>query len=427
MQEKTFWKIKANMIEYRSDIGRVYMANEQEFMSFEQIADLILGTRDLNKLGVIGGLAWALFYQYGKNPKSPRLEADFTAVQENLENALNHIEQPDLREKLNKIITLTQQIKRAAQKPYDEKSIEFMARLKTILQAYYAKAPASRYEISNIDPANAEQYMMLMLSRLNLIKDERVKYNILGFFYEYPGGTLEESARQAFVMRANNKYATSNDLYNLMIIQSNSGEDVRTTFQDLEAIARRNLVAELAKEAPDLGKLKEIINTVRFGANLTRDNAIISQVNQIYDLQKLLLPNAAEYISKAPDTYAQKMTDLEAQVAELKTKLEETRAQLAEKSAEVQKLGNELATTKQTLSDAQGRNQTLNQENSALRQENEGLSRSKTTSEDRLQQLITGARNIKSGIGSRGVDAYKKMVEEMDAGIIAMAEQGNQM
>ncbi len=212
-----------------------------------------------------------------------------------------------------------------------------------------------------------------------------------------------------------------------MIVQSNSGEDVRTTFQDLEAIARRNLVAELVKEAPDLGKLKEIINTVRFGANLTRDNAIISQVNQIYDLQKLLLPNAAEYISKAPDTYAQQMTDLEAQVAELKTKLEETRAQLAEKSAEVQKLENELATTKQTLSDAQGRNQTLNQENSALRQENEGLSRSKTTSEDRLQQLITGARNIKSGIGSRGVDAYKKMVEEMDAGIIAMAEQGNQM
>ncbi len=403
------------------------MANEQEFMSFEQIADLILGKRDLNKLGVIGSLAWALFYQYGKNPKSTSLSADFTAIQEHMNGAMARIEQPDLREKLDKIIKLAEQVDRAAKKPYDEKSIEFMARLKTILQAYYAKAPDGRYEISNVNPANAEQYVMLMLSRLNLIKDERIKYDILGFFYEYPGGKLEESTRQAFVMRANSKYATANDLYNLMIIQSNYGEDVRTTFQDLEAIARRDLIAELAKEAPDLDKIKEIANTVRYGATLTRDNAIISQVNQVYDLQKLLLPNAAEYISKAPDTYAQKVTDLEAQVAELKARLEEAQTQLSAKSAEAQKLGNELTATKQTLADAQARNQTLNQENSALRQENTSLSRSKTNSEGRLQQLIAGARNIKSGIGSRGVDAYKKMVEEMDAGIIAMAEQGNQM
>ena len=76
-----------------------------------------------------------------------------------------------------------------------------------------------------------------------------------------------------------------------------------------------------------------------------------------------------------------------------------------------------MAETKQTLADAQAQNQTLNSENSALRQENANLGQSKNNSEAKLQQLIEGAKRMKSGIGSRGVKDYQQLVEEVNAGI----------
>ncbi len=379
----------------------------QDFMNFEQVADLILGMHDLNRLGVIGSLSWALFYEHAKNPNALQLTADFKSIQQHLLDSRARIEQPDLREKLEKIIEFVAQIERAAKNPYDEKSVEFMARLKTILQAYYAKNPHGRYEISNVNPANAEQYMILMLSRLNLIKDERVKYNVLGFFYENPNGRLSESARQAFIMRANSVHATPRDLYYLMIAQTNTGADLSTTFQDLESIARRDLVAELSKEAPDLEKIKEIVALVKSGSNMTNDNAIIAQINQVYDLQKLLLPNAAEYLSKTPDAHAQKIAELESQIENLKQ-------QINEKTAEAHRLGRELDETKRTLSDAQAQNQKLNSENSKLRQDNATLAAGNQEKATKLRTLIDGAQKMRSGLGSSGVNAYKQLISELE-------------
>lgn len=391
------------------------MSKEQEFMNFEQIADLILvGWQDLYRSGIIGQQDWALLYEYAKNPNAPQLTSDFKNFQQHLLKLRTRVEQPDLREKLEKIIEFVAQIERVAKNPYDEKSVEFMARLKPILQAYYAKMPPntiisnSSYEISSTNRANAEQYLMLMLSRLNLMKDERVKYNVLGFFYENPNGPLTESARQAFIMRANSVHATPRDLY-LMMAQTKTGVDLRATFQDLESIARRDLIAELAKETADLEKIKETVTWVKNGANLTQDNAIVDQINQIYDLEKLLMPNAAEYISKAPDAYTQKIAELESQIENLKQ-------QINEKTAEAHRLGRELDETKRTLTDAQAQNQTLNSENSALRQENSSLGLEKSSSETKLQKLIAGARQIKSGLGGRGVNEYKQMIEEMQSG-----------
>lgn len=391
------------------------MSKEQEFMNFEQIADLILvGWQDLYRSGIIGQQDWAMLYEYAKNPNAPQLTSDFKNFQQHLLKLRTRVEQPDLREKLEKIIEFVAQIERVAKNPYDEKSVEFMARLKPILQAYYAKMPPntiisnSSYEISSTNRANAEQYLMLMLSRLNLMKDERVKYDVLGFFYENPNGPLTESARQAFIMRANSVHATPRDLY-LMMAQTKTGVDLRATFQDLESIARRDLIAELAKETADLEKIKETVTWVKNGANLTQDNAIVDQINQIYDLEKLLMPNAAEYISKAPDAYTQKIAELESQIENLKQ-------QINEKTAEAHRLGRELDETKRTLTDAQAQNQTLNSENSALRQENSSLGLEKSSSETKLQKLIAGARQIKSGLGSRGVNEYKQMIEEMQSG-----------
>ncbi|MBR4860376.1 MAG: hypothetical protein IKV10_03680, partial [Alphaproteobacteria bacterium] len=70
-----------------------------------------------------------------------------------------------------------------------------------------------------------------------------------------------------------------------------------------------------------------------------------------------------------------------------------------------------LATTKKDLDE-------MREENQALQQNIEQLSQAKTNSENKLQQLITGASQIKSGLGSRGVNEYKQMVKDIEAGII---------
>ena len=96
--------------------------------------------------------------------------------------------------------------------------------------------------------------------------------------------------------------------------------------------------------------------------------------------------------------------------------IENLKQQVNEKTTEMHRLGRELDETKRTLTDAQAQNQTLNSENSALRQENSSLGLEKSNSETKLQKLIAGARQIKSGLGSRGVNEYKQMVEEMESG-----------
>ena len=393
------------------------MQKEQGFMSFEQLADMILGDQDWYRLGVLDRGNWALFYEFAKNPKNENVALDVKATRENVQSMQAYTEQPDVRAKLDKLLGLIAQIEQVAKNPYDAKSVEFMARLKNILQTYHAKHPYRKYEISNINPENTEQYLMLMMARLNLIKDERVKYNVLKFFYEEPNGKLSESARQAFILRANNAHATVEDLYNLMIVYYNDKGDVRTVFQDMEKIARRDLTAELAKEAPDLNKIEYIISLVRNGTGMLQDNAIRNQVLEIYNLQNLLMPNAAEYLSKAPDTYAQTIAARDASIDELNAKIAELRLQIDEKTDQMQTVQNELETAKQTLADAQAQNQRLNQENSALRQENASLGQSKANSETKLQKLIAGARLMKAGIGSRGIKDYQQLVEDVNAGI----------
>ena len=58
----------------------------------------------------------------------------------------------------------------------------------------------------------------------------------------------------------------------------------------------------------------------------------------------------------------------------------------------------------------------MNSENSALRQENDSLGQSKTNNEDKLHQLIEGAKKLKGGIFSgRELDEFKRMAAEIES------------
>lgn len=398
------------------------MPKELEYMNFEQVAGVVMGTSTelRNRIGPIG---WAACYEYVRYSKAEYYVERFQEFQDAVEHVSRSIEEPKKRAELDKIQKFIEQIKQAAANPYDPKTEEFMLRLKTILLAFYTQNPSAKFGISNIDQGQAPQHMMVFLSRLHLIKDEQTKYNVLKYFTVNLNNAVSDTDYQILAMRANSPFATVKDLVDLEYYYchwANDPERAVSVFRDLESVARRELTAELGKESPHLDKINQVIAVVMRGAEYidSYDKKMADQVRQIYQLEKLLMPNAAEYISKAPDGYVQKVAELEARIAQLNGQIAQLESQVTEKSDAANRLERELVETKKTLADAQAQNQSLNSENSALRQENSALGQSKTNSEIKLQKLIDGAKLMKAGIGSRGVNKYQQLVAEVDAGIM---------
>lgn len=397
------------------------MPKELEYMNFEQVAGVVMGssTELLNRIGYTG---WAACYEYAKYPKAEYYMERFKTFLRLVEQASQSTDNPKKHAELDKVQKFIEQINQAAANPYDPKTEEFMLRMQTILLAFYTQNPSSKFGISNIDQGQAPQYKMVFLSRLHLIKDEQTKYNVLKYFTVNLNSTVSDIDYQILAMRANSPFATVSDLVDLEYYYhyfAGDKERAASVFRDLESVARREINAELGKESPNVARIKRVIEVVIRGAEYIRDydRKLADQVQQIYQLEKLLMQNAAEYLSKAPDGYVQKVAELEARIAQLNGQIEGLESQVTEKTGVVDRVERELIETKQTLADAQAQNQALNSENSALRQENSALGQSKTNSEIKLQKLIDGAKLMKAGIGSRGVNKYQQLVEEVNAGI----------
>lgn len=398
------------------------MPKELEYMNFEQVAGVVMGTSaELGNRIRPGG--WAACYEYVRNSKAEYYADKFQEFQDSVAYVSRSIEDPKKRAELDKTRKFIDQIKLAAANPYDPKTEEFMLRLKTILLAFYTQNPSANFSISNIVQGQAQQHMMVFLSKLHLIKDEQTKYNVLKYFMVNLNNAVSDIDYQILVMRANSPFVTVKDLVDLEYYYrhwANDPERAISVFRDLESIARRELLAEVDKESPNLDKINQIIAVVMRGAEYIGgyDKKMADQVRQIYQLEKLLMPDAVEYLAKAPDGYVQKVAELEARIAQLNGQITQLESQVTEKSDAADRLERELVETKKTLADAQAQNQSLNSENSALRQENSALGQSKTNSEIKLQKLINGAKLMKAGIGSRGVNKYQQLVAEVDAGIM---------
>lgn len=386
------------------------MAESKKFMSLEQLSEIAFITRDY-RYGDFYTNFFLDCYNYANNPQ--QYKRSFDEQREYYRKIQNGVQDPVKRAKLENLVSFMDDIERAAATPYDKESHEFYNRFVTVARVYYSKNDGMHQNFPSELSSNArtgEQYSLMMLGKIDKFTNDKAKYDMLEFFTT-SSFDKTESQKQALVMRANNPHATTRDLYHLMLMHERNGEhdNLQPIFQDIDTIARKELNAELSKDAPDLGKVNDIVNLVKYGADVLGDKQIQKQVKEVYDVNKMLMPDAAEYISKAPDVQSTKIADLEKQIADLKQ-------QLAAKEQEAQRLGSEMNTLRQTLADAQAQNQTLNSENSALRQENTGLGQSKSNTDEKLQKLINAAKKMKGGLGSSGVNDYKKLVEELDSG-----------
>ena len=201
------------------------------------------------------------------------------------------------------------------------------------------------------------------------------------------------------------------------------GPKARKIFTDLETLARQELEHEFSKDAPDLKKVNNICGKTIIASKLTEDLKISSQIEAIYDLNKILMGNPVEYISKMPNPYAEKIEALERQLTELQQQHAEAQQQsqrqitelrqiLSAKTDELQRLTNTFNTTKQTLGAAQAQNQELNRQNSQLHQANETLLKTIATSDAKTRKLIEATKKV--GLLGSGVNNLKKLVEEME-------------
>ena len=201
-----------------------------------------------------------------------------------------------------------------------------------------------------------------------------------------------------------------------------------TIVEKMEVAAVKEIQAERSKVPYDIKALEKISKNIQNTLHNLMDKVhgrydaqeIQNRLREIvkkYDLSSILKTDL-EALGKLPKSGYELATSLESEKIKLQQKISELEnqkkaleQQLQGKDREIEKINQELATTRQALSESQSENRTLSQENTKLTE-------SKESSEKKLTRLIEGARQIKSGLGSRGVNEYKQMVEDIEATII---------
>ena len=281
----------------------------------------------------------------------------------------------------------------------------------------------ARYIDDIINDVDVKNYMMLLMGKVDKFENEELKYMFYKSFDIEGKGISEDVKSAALLRRSNSPLATVDDLFALLQKNKEDKEKARKIFTDLETLARQELEHEFSKDAPDLKKVNNICGKTIVASRLTGDLRISSQIEAIYDLNKILMGNPVEYISKMPNPYAEKIEALERQLTELQQQHAEAQQQsqrqitelqqiLSAKTDELQTLTNTFNTTKQTLGAAQAQNQELNRQNSQLHQANEMLLKARETSDAKTRKLIEATKKV--GLLGSGVNNLKKLVEEME-------------
>ena len=201
-----------------------------------------------------------------------------------------------------------------------------------------------------------------------------------------------------------------------------------TIVEKMEVAAVKEIQAERSKVPYDIKALEKISKNIQ---NMLHN--LMDKVHGRYDAQEIqnrlreiakkyelatILSADLESLTKLPKSGYELATNLESEKIKLQQKISELESQkraleqqLQGKDREIEKINQELATTRQALRESESENHTLSQENTKLTE-------SKESSEKKLTRLIEGARQIKSGLGSRGVNEYKQMVEDIEATIV---------
>lgn len=353
-----------------------------------------------------------------------RAEAEFASHCRIMKSKRDSEQNPEKRKVWDLFCKITDMFNYVIKNPYEQKSIDFMNAFKMVAIASYTKGGGNvRYIEDNIIDTDIKNYMMLLMGKVDKFDNEELKYMFYKSFDVEGKGVKEEVKNAALIRRSNSPLATVDDLFALLQKNKEDKEKAKKIFMDLETLARHELEQELSKDAPDLKKVHNICGKTIIASKLTGDLKISSQIEAIYDLEKILMGNPVEYISKMPNPYAEKMASLEKQLTELQQQSAQAQQQsqrqitdlqqiLSAKTDELHSLTNTFNTTKQTLKAAQAQNQELNRQNSQLQQANETLLKTIETSDAKTRKLIEATKKV--GLLGSGVNNLKKLVEEME-------------
>jgi hypothetical protein len=353
-----------------------------------------------------------------------RAEADYASQCRKIKSKRDSEQNPKRRKVWDLYCKIIDMFDYVIKNPYEQESIDFMNAFKMVAIASCAKRGGNaRYIDDIINDIDVKNYMMLLMGKVDKFDNEELKYMFYKSFDVDGKGISEDVKNAALLRRSNSPLATVDDLFALLQNNKEDKEKARKIFTDLETLARQELEHEFSKDAPDLKKVNNICGKTIIASRLTEDLRISSQIEEIYDLNKILMGNPVEYISKMPNPYAEKIEALERQLTELQQQHAEAQQQsqqqitklqqiLSAKTNELQTLTNTFNSTKQTLEAARAQNQELNRQNSQLNQANETLIRTIETKDAKTRKLIEATKKV--GLLGSGVNNLKKLVEEME-------------
>lgn len=148
---------------------------------------------------------------------------------------------------------------------------------------------------------NVESIKKLMLT-LHRITDERLKYNVLDkLARKVYSNDCKTIGHTAIKMRANNKYATLNDLIALLRISEPA--ERRTIITDIEKGTIDAINNCLNARVPAIEKISTLIHDLKQCAELTygKDSESYTKICQMYDEAKLLTPQFQAYVPSISD------------------------------------------------------------------------------------------------------------------------------
>ena len=386
-----------------------------KYMTYEEMAKLFLVPgKDIYSLsgGAIGNNflfeVYAAIFNSRKNVTNVN-PSIIDIIYDDLPGSISNLEKKgsDAVEFNKKIYELLKQTKDIIQKPNTLEALEFTNSLKSIAQIRAGSWIIKEHFNNDLAIPNQQELdkvRAVFLKQISNLKDEQLKYDMLSFLYRdsiNANGQMAEIQKMALTMRANSPLATTEDLYHLILVNQKDKAAVAKIFQDMENMVQKQLTQELKKPVPDLETLKTIILYLPYAAQYLENPNAKQEILQKYDVQKILLPDGIEYVQRIVNGPEEKIREMEARIREMEK--------------QNQTLIQQKQNLEQSLDNVRSEKETLEKEKATLSQDKQELQSKNDEKEAKLQMLIKGAAKIKSGLGSSGVNSYKKLVEEISA------------
>ena len=286
---------------------------------------------------------YGFMYGYGRGEwrRDSSLKAGFVNSVQGLENCIKNTKNPVEREKAEKLLKLAGQIEECSQRPYDADSVAFLGCFKLVARAYYAIKGFSSAYLSEGSRSDGKSEILLLIGKLKHLQDEKLKYVVAKCISEADG----DIGLQGAIICANSSLATTSDLAQLLIKKGFDNDKKKQVFIDMDKLARKEIVAEMSKDAPNVETIKLIVATVRESARELGDDKLTQSVDSAYVVENILLAAPEEYVAKMPDPQSAKIKELEAKIAEQQeiiTRLEQQK-QEAEKEANSARVDTQMA------------------------------------------------------------------------------------